>query len=360
MTMMQSIRPIIHSLLALVLLAFPVRAQVEAACRRDGPARADSRAIRLHPDRVEARYAELIADRQWMPVLSAIDQDAGATLDSLSRDGTPAFIAAQRRLRESLRLMLDSFPRALAVQLSARAVELQRLEINQFEPSMSASGQWRLLQTRTSGLGLPLTADLRADEVEALCWSARSVSRILNGVNYETLPGALEHIVNLAREWERYRWNGPVQLVHELVLNRVVRAVVPAKGDATYHPPRFDLVALHPFAGVELSRQGGSIRQGESFAVETGGFTIWMKDWKQFIGASWVLAYDSDGRIGRGPLVRVSKYATAGLLSRKDASGTARKSLLLTIDVLRIFKPDAAAELNAQTRGVVGELLSKR
>ena len=343
-----------------LVLAGPLQSQTEGACSRDGAPRAESRAIRMHPARVEARYGELIAGRQWIAVLSAMEQDAVATFDTLGDGGSAAYVSHQAKLREAIRQMLDSLPRVLDMRLSARAAELQRLEINQFEPSMSGSGQWRLLQSRANGQGLLLTAELRPDETEALCWTARSMSRVLNGVNYETLPGALAHIVNLGREWERYRWNGPVQLLHELALNRLVRVVAPRRGDASYHPPRLDLVALHPFAGVELSRRAGSIRQGESFAIETGGFTVWINDWKQFVGASWVLAYDADGRIGRGPLLRVSKYATAGLLVRKDAGGRSRKSLLLTVDVLRIFKPDASAQLNAQTKGLVGELLSKR
>lgn len=347
-------------LAGLLLCATRLQAQVDQACKRDGPPRAESRAIRLHPDRVEERYGELIASRQWMPVLNALEQDTRLILDSLSGGGTPAFVAAQGLMHAAVVQLLDSLPKALDVSLATRAGVLQRLEINKFEPSVGGSGQWRLLQSRAQGLGIPLGSDLRPDEVEALCWSGRSVSRILNGVNYETLPGALAHIVTLGREWERYRWNGPVQLLHELALNRVLRTVVRPTGDARYHPPKVDLVAIHPFAGVELVRENGSIKQGESFALETGGFTVWFNEWKQFVGASWVLAYDADGRIGRGPLVRVSKYATAGVLFRKDAGGTSRKSLLLTVDVLRIFKPDAAAGLAAQTRGIVGELVAKQ
>ena len=47
--------------------------------------------------------------------------------------------------------------------------------------------------------------------------------------------------------------------------------------------------------------------------AELGGATLWINDWKQHIGASWVLAYDTDGRTGYGALVRLGGYVTAGV-----------------------------------------------
>jgi len=94
-------------------------------------------------------------------------------------------------------------------------------------------------------------------------------------------------------------------------------------------------------------------------AAEIGGATFWINDWKQHIGASWVLAYDSDGRIGRGPLVRLGGYVTAGVLARTDAGGKSRKSLLINIDALRLLKPDVAPQAVRQAQSIAGEVLDR-
>jgi hypothetical protein len=118
-------------------------------------------------------------------------------------------------------------------------------------------------------------------------------------------------------------------------------------------------VAAHPFAGLELVRTDGGVKRSESIAAELGGATLWIRDWKQHIGASWVMAYDSDGRIGRGPLVRLGGYVTAGMLSRKDTGGKSRKSLLINIDALRLLKPDAVPQAVRQAQSIAGEVLDR-
>jgi hypothetical protein len=144
-----------------------------------------------------------------------------------------------------------------------------------------------------------------------------------------------------------------------MLLNRVKRLVVRPKGSSRFNPPHLDLVAAHPFAGIELVRTDGGVKRGESIAAELGGATLWINDWKQHVGATWVLAYDSDGRIGRGPLVRLGGYVTAGVLSRKDAGGKSRKSLLINIDALRLLKPDAVPQAVRQAQSIAGEVLDR-
>ena len=119
-----------------------------------------------------------------------------------------------------------------------------------------------------------------------------------------------------------------------------------------------DLIALHPFAGIELQRQGESFDRTQSLALETGGFTVWFNDWRRHLGVSWVLAWDSDGRIGRGPLVHVSGYVAAGALWRRDALGKRRGSLVISLDALSLLNPDEVAQAHRQARGIAGKLLS--
>jgi hypothetical protein len=347
---------------ALVLASVPLGAQSFAvdACRADGEIRKASRAASLYSSRVEERYGEAIASREWMLVMGALDQDIDVVFSQIATGGSADYKRIEAEFRRELDAMLTGLPQALAVPLSQRAANLLPLEINKFMPSTSAAGRWRILQTRLNGVGFFVDGPgLAQDEVEALCWAGRSVSRVLNGVNFETLPGALKTITNLHREWERYRWNGPLQLFHELALNRGLRGIAGSKGDARFHPPSFDLIALHPFAGIEVARNAGSIKHFESLAVEVAGGTLWFADWTQFLSGSFVLAYDETGRRGMGPLVRLSNYATAGLVARTDVAGNSRTTLLLTVDALRVLNSDASAKASMQVRGIVGRLLTK-
>jgi hypothetical protein len=346
--------------IALATLAGPqLGAQVSNACNV-GATRDESVAAALHPNRVVDRYGETIAAREWLDVLRAVQQDVRVAFDSIrGQSPTAGFVVLDSAFRNALAGVLDQIPALLDADLTARATMLQNPVFRQFEPFPDMDGNWRILQVNQTvrPSGLAVSDSMKPDEIEAICWAGRSVSRLLGGVNYETVPQGLARINALGRAWERYRFNGPNQLITELAVNRLLRRVFAPSGDARFEPPRFDLVVLHPFAGIELARLDGSVKQNESMAVETGGLTFWFADWKHYIGASWVLAYDANGNIGRGPLLRFSNFATAGVLSRKDASGEQYRSLLLTIDLLRVLKWDDLSHAIQQTKAVAGKLL---
>jgi hypothetical protein len=250
--------------------------------------------------------------------------------------------------------------KAMQRPTSDLAAALAELDINRFRPVVNVDGALVILQSNGVPLGVPLdSTKLSAKQFQAVCWSGWSLHRLLSNVNYETIPGALVRVEAQERRWERYRTQGPMQLPHEMLINRVRRLAFRPHGTSRFDPPRFDLVAVHPFAGIELVRTDNGVARSESIAAELGGATLWINDWKQHIGASWVLAYDPDGRIGRGPLVRFGGYATAGLLWRRDADGKSRKSLLISLDALRLLKPDAAPQAARQAQSIAGELLDR-
>jgi len=318
------------------------------------------RVRRVHPDVLRERFAPSIVQRDWGTAVAGYV----AQIDSALRQLSDAPSAEFTRLR----LTLDTASRAVvrgAVPLLSGprdrwAGGLAELEINQFRPVTSAANRLVFLQSQQHPMGVVIdTTALAPDERRAICWSAWSLYRLLQNVNFETIPDALVRIESLTRRWERYRANGPMQLPHELVLNRVKRAVQPARGSDRFNPPRLELVALHPFAGLEFTRIDGRMGRTESMAVEVGGATIWLNDWRQHIGASWVLAYDAEGRLGRGAVARLGGYVTAGLLRRRDEGGTTRSSLLLVVDALRLLRSDAAPQSLRQVQGVAGEVLGR-
>ena len=311
----------------------------------------------VHPDHLRERFGRSIAAHDWATVFAGYTAVIDTTLDDLGSGA--AYESVRRAFEPAADSMAAGLARALQRPKSELAAALADLEINQFRPVTNLDGNLIILQGNRLPLGIALDSTrLTGDQLQAICWSGWSLHRLLANVNFETIPGALARVEAQERRWERYRTQGPMQLPHEMTLNRLRRLLFPPRGSARFNPPRFDVVAVHPFAGIELVRTDNGVARSESVAAELGGATLWINDWKQHIGASWVLAYDSDGRIGRGPLFRLGGYATAGVLSRKDASGKSRKSLLIDIDALRLLKSDAVPQAVRQAQGIAGELLN--
>lgn len=314
----------------------------------------------VHPDRLRERFARSINARDWATAFAGYTAVIDTTLARLDGSGAGDFAQLRRELQTIADSMAIALARAMQRPPTELAGALSELEINRFRPVTNLNGDLVILQSNARPLGIPLDSTrLSADQFEAVCWSGWSLHRLLSNVNFETIPGALVRIEAQERRWERYRTNGPMQLPHEMVLNRVRRWVLPPRGSSRFNPPRLDLVAVHPFAGIELVRTDGGVARSESVAAELGGFTYWINDWKQHLGATWVLAYDADGRIGRGPLVRLGGYATGGVLTRKDAGGKKRTSLLITIDALRLLKPDVVPQATRQAQSIAGEALDR-
>jgi hypothetical protein len=312
----------------------------------------------VHPDRLRERFGRSITAHDWATVFAGYTAVIDTTLNDLGSGA--AFDSLRRAFENAADSMAVGLARALQHPTSELAAALADLEINQFRPVTNLDGNLIILQSNRRPLGVALDSTrLTGDQLQVICWSGWSLHRLLANVNFETIPGALARVEAQERRWERYRTQGPMQLPHEMTLNRLRRLLFPPRGSARFNPPRFDVVAVHPFAGIELVRTDNGVARSESVAAELGGATLWINDWKQHIGASWVLAYDSDGRIGRGPLFRLGGYATAGVLSRKDASGKSRKSLLIDIDALRLLKPDAVPQAVRQAQSIAGEVLDR-
>lgn len=313
----------------------------------------------VHPDHLRERFARSIAAHDWATVFAGAAAVIDTTLDAVGGRGGD-FDQVRRAFRAATDSTAVGLAKALQRPKADLAAALAELDINQFRPVTNLEGNLIILQSNRIPLGIALDSTrLSADQFVAICWSGWSLHRLLSNVNFETIPGALARVEAQERRWERYRTQGPMQLPHEMALNRLRRFAFPPHGSARFNPPVFDLVAFHPFAGIELVRTDNGVARSESIAAELGGATIWINDWQQHLGASWVLAYDPDGRIGRGPLVRLGGYVTAGVLARRDVGGKSRKSLLINIDALRLLKPDAVPQSVRQAQSVAGEVLDR-
>jgi hypothetical protein len=81
------------------------------ACGRDQPVRAQSRARPLHPDEVEARYAQTIVAQQWMNVLNALQDEIATTYQAIGAGTNPQFTTAAAGRRRDSRRPLQNYNR---------------------------------------------------------------------------------------------------------------------------------------------------------------------------------------------------------------------------------------------------------
>lgn len=319
--------------------------------RPTGPAAA------VHPARLRAQYAEAIVARDWATAITGYTGSVELTLGALPNP-SPAFVAlrdsivsAQRTARLEMLALVDRPVRERQGVLTGDVV-------NQFRPLLVPGGTIAVLQNSTRFRGVPIdTTALRPHEVNAICWSSWALYRLAGAVNYESVPTALARVEAQTQRWERYRTKGPLQLPHELIVNRALRGLKDKGPSASFTPPRWDLVALHPFAGVELRRAGNGVARSETVALEAGGFTLWFNDWKRYLGASYVVSSTAAGEVGHGALLRLGGLATAGVVQRRDESGARSTMLLVQLDALRLLANDNNAKRVLGLLGVSGEAL---
>jgi hypothetical protein len=321
---------------------------------------AEGRASPVHPAKLREQYAEAIVARDWGTAVTGYTGTVELTLAAMPAP-SPAFVVLRDSILSAQRVARLEMLEWIAKPPRERQGVLSGDVVNQFRPLLVPGGALAVLQSSTRFRGVPIdTTTMRADEVQAVCWSSWSLYRLAGAVNYETVPTALARVEAQTQRWERYRTRGPLQLPHELVVNRLLRHLKDRGPAAPFTPPRWDLVALHPFAGVELRRAGSGLARSETVALEAAGLTVWLADWKRFVGASYVVSSTATGDVGHGALLRLSGLATAGVVQRRDAAGMRSTLLLVQLDALRLLANDNNAKRALGLLGVSGEALYGR
>jgi len=295
----------------------------------------------VHPEALRAKFAERIVAKDWLAVIDGYGEAIDVGLRGRARGSAEA-----NALRDSLTLAVDRLllEARNAVQRPKRtwAAALNPLDINQTRPTFSG-GRLVMLETasRPRGVAVPTAAE-DSTEVDALCWTAWSVYQLLHAINFETVPDAVLRVEATAARWDRYEARGPLQLPHELALNRVVRALN-LTGGGRYDPPTFELIFGHPFAGFELRRADGAVLQQATAAAHVGGFTLWLADRKFPLSVTWVASAAQDV-VGQGPVVRLGELGSVGYIDRKPPGAPSFRSFALQLDALAFLLDDERAK----------------
>lgn len=312
----------------------------------------------VHPRTLRERYASEITARDWATAIrgygATIVRTLGDTLE-IGRAPSSAYPMVAKALREQVTVLVNATAAAVSGPRADWARQLGDAEMNQARPVIE-EGEVLLMQRSTGAQIVVPVATLRLEERQAICWSAWSLYRLLQTVNFETVPAAFARVEATARRWTRYQDGGPLQLPHELLLNRLLRPVVGKVGTERYDPPRITLTAVHPFAGVELRRTGGGWANDQGAAVHLAGFTVWLGDWKTNVGASWIAAASGDGTVGQGALVRLGDLANVGFIDRRIAGGPMQRSAIFQLDALKLIASDARAKRALAAIGISGEM----
>ena len=328
------------------------------ACADEPGARGRGVAATVHPEALRARYAAAIVARDWEHAIrgyvGTIDSTVRA-VTAVNATPAPTSVAFLEAYRAALAPLADATVDAVRAPRRDWARLLGDAEINQMRPVLD--GGRVVVMQRSTGFELEIPVDaLRADERDVVCWSAWSLYRLFGTINFETVPAAFARVEATSRRWQRYQQGGPLQLPHELLLNRLARPLV---GGGPYDPPRVALAVLHPFAGLELRRSGGGWVQRQGAAVHLAGVTVWLGDWRTHVGASWIAAADGDGVVGQGALVRLGDLVHVGFLDRPVAGGPRQRSALFQLDVLRLIASDARAKQGLAALGISGEIFTQ-
>jgi hypothetical protein len=344
----------------LALLGTPAAAQNDPsrACTHVPDSPGGGAAARVHPTTLSERYAREIAARDWTTAIRGYGATIVSTLgDTLEPGKAPsaAYAPVARALRSQATALVNATAAVVSGPRANWAQGLGDAELNQVRPVLD-DGRVLLMQRSTGAQVVVPVESLRVEEREALCWSAWSLYRLLQTVNFETVPAALARVEATAGRWTRYQNGGPLQLPHELLLNRLVRPVIGSIGSGRYDPPRFTLTAAHPFAGVELRRTGEGWDNDQGAAVHLTGFTVWFGDWKTNVGASWIAAASGDGKIGQGALLRIGDLVSFGFIDRRRADGQMQRSAIFQLDALRLIASDARAKTRLAALGISGEI----
>jgi hypothetical protein len=301
------------------------------------------------------KFAPQLAVRDWPAVL---DGYSTATAIALRPGLTSSAGFTTTSLALSQAIAQQVAGARAAVERPARewAASLRDVDVNLTRPTVSGGAVLVLEGGDTPrGVVVPL-AELSNDEADAICWSAWSVYQLLNALNFATVPAAFARVEATGARWERYASAGPLQLPHELLLNRLARPITSLASMTKYDPPRIQFIAAHPFAGFELRRRGANLQQSQSAAAHLLGVTLWLGDWRTHVSATWIAAV-SDDVLGQGAILRLDDVISAGFIDRRVSGSPVQRSLIIQVDALRLIADDAQAKRLLSLFGISGVVL---
>jgi len=308
-------------------------ASVPAECTLDGVRALGTAAIPAAwrpflPDSVFARLAPAVAADAWTAALDTLRAAVDAHAASGALDGSAA-----ERVRRELDTLQMAFAHATPDPgVRARSAVSADRWTPIGDPNVVAYDLFR---------GTPNA--IRVDEAtpaarrRAVCWTALGVARTLSLFNAPGRLAVQRELRRLDALWDTYATRGYSQLPWELALNAAT-VMRPAARGGSLEPPRTQLVLLHPevAAGVSGGRYPDWVRT-DALSVALGGVLRYNAARTSYRGVSANLVLASDGLVGYGPVVYLSRGVSAGYAYRGRAPAGRRHAAVLSADVYRFL-----------------------
>lgn len=276
------------------------------------------------PDSVTARSSELLAVGRYSEgILLAVEQSLRAVVrvgDATRRDALRQRI---ERVRDGVRV-LERGANDLGKRSStlATVVPLTDFMVQQ-NPATGAVT-----------IGGVAVLDVDTDDTRrGLCWSALSMHAVLSTYVQPALESTAAALAGLSQRWDAYS-EGYSQLPWELALNSRRYDMVKQR----YQPPTFQLVALHPSAGVQLAgATPRDVRRIDVAMLEVVGFVRYSSDYQRYWGFSALGTVATSASPTYGVLAHLWWPNMAAGVTFGAEKGSARPSYVVSVDLFGII-----------------------
>lgn len=277
----------------------------------------DSKIIGLmHPLASRDRYAAPILASQWQAV---VDSAAAGSLAALTVAGPDTGNALAQRFSKEM----DSVRVAVAALAGAPAAERTKIIQTRVVP---VRFRVRMLTNSFVLFAYPAvrldSSGLSISQLQAVCWSALSMTAVLNRLAEPLRAATLIRLSELSTSWSNYREKGYSRQPLEMFLT-------PGRRDRE-EPPATQTIIAHLSIGVDVqgSRLDSLVRQ-DAMLLEFG--KIWYrKDWTSYSGVSAVAAMTTGRAAGVGVMVHFRPGLHGSWVVRRESGKTVNGYIVST------------------------------
>jgi hypothetical protein len=286
------------------------------------------------PDTVYAHMRGRMASNDWLFLVDSIARDYDAESAPILPADRDAFARELALLRGELSSVV-SLPDAAERRKNAIGVRQVR-----FRPSVDPNtGSVALFTGTPDQIVLAVRSD--QDARRALCYRALALDRMLSAYGAPARLDARERYEQAVAEWDAYGEKSYSQYPWELALNS-------ARFDAkAIHPPRDQIVFLHPALSLELVQQpsgtgsGGvqNLHRFTTVTVEPIGFISYKTGYDWYLGLSALVSIpEKELPLGAGAMVHIGQLGNLGYVFRsKDIAGNRRDGIIISADLLQLL-----------------------
>jgi hypothetical protein len=287
------------------------------------------------PDSVYAHMRGRSASDDWLFLVDSVRRDYDAETAPIASADRSAFSHELMALRDELSAVLSLRD---AADRRKNAVGVRQIR---FRPSIDPNTGAVTLFTGTSNQ-IVLTSATDQSVRRALCYRAVALDRMLSAYGAPARLDAREKLDEAVSEWNAYGEKSYSQYPWELALNSA------RFDDKAIHPPRNQIILLHPAVSLELVPQPGGTDGGSSLkdlhrftsvTIEPVGFISYKTGYEWYLGASLLVsAPQPELPLGAGAMIHLGEVGKLGYVFRsKRGDGRRRDGIVISADLLQLL-----------------------